>query len=711
MRAPTLLLVAALAAALPPAAAQVAPADSARMARDLGRVVVTATRTAAALEDVPIPTTVVTAERAQADGVRSLDALLQTVPGLDLTSDFGTGLQVQGLDPDYTLVLIDGEPVIGRTAGVLDLSRLSLAGVDRVEIVRGPSSSLYGSDALAGVVHLVTATPREPRARIETRGGSQGLAGLAAEAEGGALLAGRAVGARLSLDAARTSGYDLDPERVGRTGPDTDDATADLRLAAELGPRTRLRVGARASASDRALEYAFEDATGGVSPIDQRSRRRTWSLAPELRHLWGGRFAARASAYTAGFEAETDVFEPLDGGETAQTYADRFAQTTTKAGVQGDALWSAHHRTVLGAGAQRDALDGERYGGARPTATQLHVFAQHEWEPSRRWALNASARLDRHSDAGTRLSPKAAVLARVSDRLRLRASVGSGFKAPDFRQLFLDFANGVGGYTLFGSARLAEGVARLEAEGRLDAIAGDPAALGTIRPETSVAVNAEVELAPSDRLRLTLGGFRNAVRDLIDVQPVGTLADGSPIYTYVNLARIRTEGLAFDVEARPAWPAAGGLTLAAGVQALRSRDLDKLDALRAGTVFERGADGRDRRLGPGDYANLFGRSTLSGTARVAYRTASASPWIASVRARVRSRYGLRDLDGNGLANRDDEFVPATALVDATLTRELALPAGRLRLQLAVDNAFGTTRPALVPTLADRRITAVVGLSF
>ena len=140
-----------------PAGARPAPADT--TARRLGRVVVTATRTAELLEDVAVPTTVVDARDAEADGRLRLTDLLADVPGLTITSDFGAGVQVQGLDPAYTLILIDGEPVIGRDAGVLDLKRLSVSGLDRVEIVRGPSSSLYGSDALAGVVNLVTRPP------------------------------------------------------------------------------------------------------------------------------------------------------------------------------------------------------------------------------------------------------------------------------------------------------------------------------------------------------------------------------------------------------------------------------------------------------------------------------------------------------------------------------------------------------------------------
>ena len=695
-------LLAAVPAAVPPVAAQTAPADT---TRDLGRVVVTATRTAEAVENVPVPTTVVTGDEIRADGALRLDDVLEAVPGVQLTEGFGTGVQIQGLDPAYTLVLIDGQPVVGRSAGVLDLARLSARGVERVEVVRGPSSSLYGSEALAGVVNLVTAVPSARAARLHARVGSFGTTALAAEAEGGTTLFGRAWGGRLVLDRTGTDGYDLDPALFGNTGPARTETTADVRLAGRLGDGTRVRLGARATAGDDRLSYAFTDVGGGTSPIDERGQRRDWSLHPEVTHAWGGRYALRVTGYASGFRLDTQVYEPDAAGADSLTYDDRFDQRLVKAEGQLDVLWTARHRTVVGAGAWQDALDGPRYGGDAPRAGSAFAFAQHDWEPSGRVAINASARFDAHDDVGARLSPKLAALVRPRDDLRVRLSVGSGFKAPDFRQLYLQFSNGVGGYTVFGAARLDDGLARLEAQGRY-VPAGTGGGLAGLRPETSVAVNAEVEARVAG-LDLTVGAFRNAVRDLIDVQPVAVLADGEPVYSYLNLARIRTEGLTAEVAATPR----PGLRLDAGYQWLRSRDLDLLDALAGGTVFGRDAANRDVRLGPGDYGNLFGRSSHAVSARAALRT---GPWTASLRARWRSRYGLRDLDGNGFANRDDEFVPATAIADATLARDVALrglPGRSLRLQLGVDNLLGTTRPALVPSLAGRRLFASVELSF
>ena len=672
-------------------------------ALDAGSVVVTAARRAQALEDVPVPTTVVSGETIERDGSLRLSDVLQSVPGVVLTSEFGAGVQLQGLDPDYTLILIDGEPVVGRTAGVLDLSRISVAGVERVEVVRGPSSSLYGSEALAGVVNIVTRAPGAPGGRLRARYGTFGTAALTAELEGSVPLAGREVGARLVLDGYESDGYDLDPTAYGQTTPGFTDGTADLRLRAALSSKTDLRLGGRLGRGDQTQSYLFTDVQGALDEIDQTESRTDWSARGALSHAISQRFVARASAYATGYRLDTQV-RRQETGEV--TYDDLFDQRLWRGEGQLDALWSAQHRTLVGGGANVDALAGGRYGdGDDPQATTLFGFVQHEWAPSRALDLNASARLDHHSDFGSRLSPKLAVLVRPGGRWRLRASVGSGFKAPDPRQLYLSFTNAVGGYQIFGATRVAEGLDRLEAEGRLGRRYVDVAQLEDISPETSLSFDAEVETEVARGVRATLGAFRTNVNGLIDVQPVAELADGGPVYSYVNLGRVRTEGVTADVSAS-LWRS---LSVSVGYQFLRSRDRDIADEIASGSVFVRTASGRDVRLTLADYTNLLGRSTHTATARVVARP-GAGLTVSAV-ARARSRYGLRDLDGNGLAYRDDEFVPATALLDLTLGREWPLAGQTLRTQLGVENALGTTRPELVPSLAGRRLWGSVELRF
>ena len=79
---------------------------------------------------------------------------------------------MQGMTGEYTLILINGEPLVGRTAGTLDLSRITVNNIKRIEIIKGPSSSLYGSDALAGVVNIITETATKDSGSLSLRYGT-----------------------------------------------------------------------------------------------------------------------------------------------------------------------------------------------------------------------------------------------------------------------------------------------------------------------------------------------------------------------------------------------------------------------------------------------------------------------------------------------------------------------------------------------------------
>lgn len=694
------------------ARAQHVPADSVKTDSsrvvEMSPIVVTATRSEKALEDVAAPTTVVLAETMRMQGALRLEDVLVTIPGLALFEDHGAGLQVQGFSPEYTLILLDGEPVIGRTAGTLDLNRLTLQGLDRVEIVRGPSSSLYGSEALAGVVNLVTAPAAEGfRGMLGGRFGSFGTTDLTAEVEAGRERAG----ARILIDRYASEGYDLTPASFGATSPAFTDWTADWRSRLALSDRVLLRLGARATVENQESAFALND-DGVEVRYDDEGRRVDWSLHPEAQILLSDRLRLTTTLYGARYQTETRYRRQRDG---ELLYDDDFDQYYLKAETQFDAVWNGRHLTSMGGGMVRERLGGARYGpdaeGERPAANQVYAFAQHEWLPLRLFEVSASARFDAHSDYAARLTPKIALLVRPADNLRFRASVGSGFKAPAFRQFYLAFTNAATGYSVFGATRVQEGIAQLQAEGAIDHLFFNPAALEEIRAESSVAVNIGGSFDPFPRLAFSVNAFHNNVRDLIEAQPIAQKTNGGFVFGYFNLARIYTRGVEADATIRMITGRRSRLDIAFGYQFLQARDREVVEALETGTVFGRDPSGREYRLGLGDYGGMFGRSPHKATFRAAY---SHTPLglTASIRGRWRSRYGYRDLDGNALANRDDEFVAAYAVFDATVTKTVPAPGSAdAEVQFGVDNALDVTRPTLIPSLPGRRLYVSLRLTL
>ncbi|MFM8456214.1 MAG: TonB-dependent receptor plug domain-containing protein [Ignavibacteria bacterium] len=111
------------------------------------------------LKDSPVRVEVIDKKQTVSTAMVNIGDLLREQSGMMLTNNVRTGIQMMGLGADYTQILIDGQPMIGRVAGVLDLSRISVGNVERVEVVKGPMSSLYGSEALAGVINIITKKP------------------------------------------------------------------------------------------------------------------------------------------------------------------------------------------------------------------------------------------------------------------------------------------------------------------------------------------------------------------------------------------------------------------------------------------------------------------------------------------------------------------------------------------------------------------------
>ena len=130
-------------------------------------MVVTGSRTARALSESIVTTDVVTQEQILDSGASDASEVLETVPGVVVTRSFrGAGVQMQGLDSQYVLILINGKRMIGRKDGVMDLSRIPAERIERIEIVKGAASALYGSDAIGGVINIIT---RQPRTRSPAR--------------------------------------------------------------------------------------------------------------------------------------------------------------------------------------------------------------------------------------------------------------------------------------------------------------------------------------------------------------------------------------------------------------------------------------------------------------------------------------------------------------------------------------------------------------
>lgn len=663
----------------------------------LQTVVVTATRSPSVLEDVPVPTRVIPAERIRARGAARLSDLLAEEPGMHLSHFLGTGIQLQGLDAAYTLILIDGQPVIGRSGGTLDLDRLPVQDIEAIEIVQGPSSSLWGSEALAGVINLRTRRPSRPLAgRVGWRRQSHDTVNWTGAVEG----ARAAWSWRIDADRMTSDGYDLHPETPGLTRPGFTSHTVSSRLDWNPDSRWKGTFNARIADESQVNRIGF-DQDGQRFIFDQDGSRTDWSLSPEVRFSIRPGHTLTARTYSAQYGTRSELTTGVTESGSPETTRSRYSQDLLKAELQHDLIIGQWLILNSGLGAQREGVEADRIADTARSNRTAWAFSQQQFLFGERWQLTTSLRWDQHTDYGSQVSPKAALLVKIHNTVRLRASVGTGFKAPSFQQLYMDYTNPVAGYSVIGSTDAVQLLRHMQEADQISVVLTDLSAFPAVTPESSTSFNisADADFRGSFHGHLSL--FRNQVRDLIETQPVAIKTNGQQVFSYINLSRILTQGVNAELRWRPlpAWETS------LGYQWLDARDRDVTAAIDAGTLYGR-RDGRDYRLTRSDYGGLFGRSRHSGTFQVSWDP-TRSPARINLRGTWRSRAGYGDRNGNLILDADEEYLPAYMLWNATASYALT---DRLSFQSGIINLLGFTHPDRIPSLSGRQFFLSVNLS-
>lgn len=504
---PATLMSLALAAPPSPSPAE-APPDFATESRT---IVVTGARTEQAVGDSAVATQVIRRAAIEASGAENLAELLEEHPGLQVLRGLGgaggAGVTMQGLDPKYTLVLVDGQRATGRINGTLDLSRFPAEDIEQVEIVKGPGSALYGADAIAGVINIITRKTRRAReAEAHASLGSfdthdlSGRVGL----RRGRWSSGLAAGWH------HTRGFDRDPGDLATTG----NAQNNLNVSqwTELRLRPDLRLTATADAQQRDLRGVDLSATGAV--FDRRNLTRTASLTlgPEL--SWSAPARLRLTGHLAYFDDRYSLDQRRsDDLDDRQRTRDLLGQVS----AQYDHLVADRHMFTAGVEGQFEGLSTPRLATGRGARQRLALFVQDEWRllPGR-VVLVPGARLDLDSQFGAYASPRLALRLDPDPALTLRASAGLGYRAPSFRELYLSFANPSAGYRVTGNPDLV--------------------------PETSRGLTVGFLVRAAGFAQLEAHAFANDLRDLITIDTTGG-AVGQSLFSYVNIGAARTRGL------------------------------------------------------------------------------------------------------------------------------------------------------------------------
>jgi outer membrane cobalamin receptor len=490
------------------------------------RLVVTAARGDATPSNLGVSTNVLDRERIEERAAPSLLPLLQEVPGTATARTGATGMQgsvfLRGGEARFAAVLVDGIPV-NQPGGAFDWSAALPFELERIEVVRGATSSLYGNDALAGVIQLVTRRARDGEAPS-----------LRGAAEAGSFDWQR-------YQAATTGAWGEFDWNLGVQRLTTDNAEPNSRfeqnalatsLGYRFGPQTRGRAVVRYDDGDVGTPGPT---AYGRADLDASFERKDTVVSASLRHTAG----SAAHLFSLGYARTRQLsLNPVDSGCYTPEWEgqqgafpvcdfpdpDGFQNQTSRlfAGYQADLPLGTRH--LLSAGADGEYETGELGRRAeellRPERTNLGVYLQDRMLLGQRAYLTLGGRVEHSGSYGTKAVPRAALALRLregEDATTLRTSAGMGIKAPSF----------------------------LESHGESFFARGNP----DLDPEQSRTFDLGLEQRLfGSRLRAGATAFYQDYRDQIAY----TVVDYDTFEgTYVNLGRTRARGLEVELDTRP----------------------------------------------------------------------------------------------------------------------------------------------------------------
>lgn len=510
----------------------------------LEEVVVTGTGTEHYLKDAPVQTEVITRRALEQFQARSMEELLAGLsPSLTFhDGSMGSHIQLNGLNNDYILILIDGKRMNGDVGGQNDLNLLNPANIERIEIVKGAASSLYGSDAIAGVINIITKKHHDKTEFTSTS--RVGAYGDVRESASLGLTIGQ-VKSMTGVNFHHTDGWrntdlqwnqqQLKPGSTMKTVNRSTNYT--LTESLDWNVNNRLSLTASGSYYERWVvrphgpwsylpndfyyrNYGF--AAGGKYRLSKRNY-----LTADLSYDRYGYF------YDYKLQEVTDYFK--DGDRITYFPGQRIKQSVQRQVLgQVKGVFYIGDRHLLNTGFEYlyNHLESPHHiDGDRASVYTLAAYAQEEWTAADDVVLTAGARGTVHKETGFNLSPKIAVLYNKGD-FRLRASYALGYKSPTVKELYYNYTATLGG-------------------GSLTAYHGNK----DLKAQTSQYASVGVEYA-GRKFQASVTAYANFLRNMIELAEINLTAEEKldeieKSKMYLNLTQARIWGVDFTFNYQP----------------------------------------------------------------------------------------------------------------------------------------------------------------
>ena len=473
---------------------ELALAESKQSDQQQSPIVVTASRTSETADESLASVTVITREDIEKSQAREVADLLKLEAGIDISKNGGAGAQtsifMRGANSNHTLFMIDGMRVASATTGTFPLERLTLNDIDHIEIVRGPRSTQYGSDAIGGVIHIFTRKNKSHYARI-------GAGSFGTKQASAGLVVGEKYTLRLNGSYEQANGFSATNPNAGFFYNADDDGhrknNYNLSFAAPINDSMEFELSGWGSNAQTEFDQ-------GVS--DSINQNITGNFKQQVNATWSHKLSA-------GYYNDNIITTAFSSTEI----------TTTRNQIdwQNDITLSDAYLLLVGYTYYEDKADNINTGTSTTVFDQSidnnALFANLSYSGEQHDFL-VSVREDDHSNFGNHTTGLASWGMKVIPDLRITAAISNAFRAPTINELYhpgFDF--GGGNFFYRGNANL--------------------------KPETSDGGELGLRWDISQQQKLHVTYFTNWIKNLIAYE-------GGTTFDAINIARVRTEG--FEIQ-------------------------------------------------------------------------------------------------------------------------------------------------------------------
>ena len=654
-----------------------------------------------------MPVTIIDRKTIELMGSRRLDEVLKEQTGIAIVNNISggarsVGVQMQGFGSEYIMVLIDGQPMVGRNNGNFDLSRISVSNIERIEIIKGASSSLYGSEALGGSINIITRHGVvDPQLQTSVSYGSLNI--LDATVEGETPFAQNKGTANIAANYYRTDGFNTNSKYIkGTTSPPYDNYSLQGRSRYQIGAESYLNLSGRYGLRRSFMQKDF--GLGHISGDHQDEQDLNLSLSFD--HRFNSNLRGITRYYLTHYTADMSVAWQQSNNAVSE---DVFKQTLHRVEQQFSYSNNNSYQLVGGIGGSLENMNDKSLNGVNSLQT-FFSYVQGEWSPVEKVKAVGGLRYDHTNNFGGRLNPSFGLQYFITPKLTFKTGIGTGFKAPDFKTNYLVFFNPNGNYLVIGNAVLAPTLQQLKEDGQISEIRQYVLnqTAGNLQAEKSTSYNAGLVLEPSKKFKIEGNLFYHKITNQINSIQVATGTNNQIIYTYQNLPKAVNKGFEIALKLSPI----KNLEISAGYQYLIAKDLSIKDSISAGKWpysqnIHDPATGNSYKPRPSDYWGIENRSRHMANTSIFYRY---NPWKlnANIRVNFRGKYPFGDRNGNQFIDQYDIFVKDYWLTNASIEKQLLKD--HLTIRFTADNIFNYTDP-LMPGQPGRIVLAGISYRF